>query len=626
MPAATRSGEGRPAILSGAAAIVLGGCLAYAGSFSGAMLYDDFASIVENPALRHLWPWAGSAGAVAGGLTVSGRPVLQFSLAVNHALGGDQVWGYHAVNLSIHLLAGLVLFGLVRRTLARGGMAVDRAALLACAIALLWTVHPLQTESVTYIVQRAESLMGLLYLATLYGFVRGAEAGDGARSSFAALRAASADEKAARKTRCFWFGLSWLACLFGMATKEVMVTAPVLVLLYDRTFIAGTFAEAWRRRRGYYAGLAATWLVLAALVASTGGNRGGSAGFGVAINGWDYGLTQFEAVARYLRLALWPHPLVFEYGTFRAAGPGLLPCALLVLLLAAATLWGLTRPAAGHGGARAAGFLGAWFLVILMPTSLTPGMIQIIAEHRMYLSLAAVLAAGMLGADALAAKLGLAPSIRLAAFLAAALACGLLTFRRNAIYHSGVALWGDTVAKRPDGAVAVYNLGVALDQAGRLPEAAAQFVRAAQLRPDLAAPHYDLGFALYQMGRLEEAVAQYREALRIDPRSPLTRNSLGVALAALGRPLEAADQYAEALRLKPDYAQAQDNWGNALLQLGQVPEAAAHYGEAVRIDPDSAVAHYNLANALLRLGRRAEAEAQFALAQGAAKPLPSPSR
>ncbi len=601
MPAATRSRSERPAILLAGAAIVAGGLLAYAGSFSGAMLYDDLASIAQNPALRQLWPW-GAGGASAGGLTVSGRPVLQVSLALNHALGGDGVWGYHAVNLAIHLLAGLVLFGLARRTIARGGATAGRATALAFAIALLWTVHPLQTEAVTYIVQRAESLMGLFYLLTLYGFVRGVESG---RS-------------------LGWFLLSFAACLLGMATKEVMVTAPVLVLLYDRTFVAGTFAEAWRRRRGYYAGLAATWLALAALVAGTGGNRGGTAGFGAAVSAWDYGLTQFVAVARYLRLTIWPHPLVFEYGTFWIRRVGeVLPSALLVLALLAATLWALSRPAPGHRGARAAGFLGAWFFGILAPTSLVPGIMQMIVEHRMYLPLAAGLAAIVLGADALAARFGLAPAVRLAALLAAALACGSLSSRRNEMYRSALALWGDTVAKRPDNAVAVYNLGVALDQAGRLPEAAGQFIRSAQLRPDLAAPHYDLGFALYQMGRLEEAVAQYQEALRIDPRSPLTRNSLGVVLAALGRPLEAAGQYAEALRLKPDYAQAQDNWGNALLQLGQVPEAAAHYGEAVRIDPASAVAHYNLANALRRLGRSAEAEAQFALAQGAAKPSPS---
>ena len=190
------------------------------------------------------------------GETVSGRPVLNLSLALNYAVSGCDVRGYHVTNLAIHLAAALLLFGIVRRTLPRfrgcgGGQQLARLQLatpLALAIALLWAVHPLQTESVTYIVQRAESLMGLFYLLTLYCFLRGA-------GSARAI---------------FWYAGSVLACLLGMATKEVMVSAPLVVLLYDRTFLAGSFREAWRRRWAYYLALAATWLLLAWLVAQTG--------------------------------------------------------------------------------------------------------------------------------------------------------------------------------------------------------------------------------------------------------------------------------------------------------------------------------------------------------------------
>jgi len=608
MPTGTKIISQRGLILLAGLAIVLGGIAAYAGSFSGAMLYDDLGSIVQNPAVHRLWPWAGlPAGA---GLTVSGRPVLQFSLALNYALGGDAVWGYHATNLAIHLLGGLILFGIARRTLDRIALGGGEATSCAFAIALLWTVHPLQTESVSYIVQRAESLMGLFYLLTLYCFIRAVKEDKSGQPSFAK---ASAGEKAARQASFGWFGLSWLACLFGMATKEVMVTAPLMALFYDRTFVAGTFREAWRRRRPYYAGLAATWLPLAVLVASTGGNRGGTAGFGVKVSGWAYGLTQFKAVAHYLRLSLWPHPLVFEYGTFWVRGAGdVVPYALPVLVLLAATLWALSRPlGAESGNWRPTGFLGAWFFGILAPSSLTPGTLQMIVEHRMYLPLAAVIAGLVLGASALAGKLGLAARPRLILLLAAAALLCCLTFRRNETYRDAVALWADTAAKRPDNAVAVYNLGVALDQAQRFPEACEQFSRAAQLRPDLADPRYDWGFALFQMGRMADAETQYRAALRIDPRSAVTHNGLGIVLAALRRQPEAVLEYQEALRIDPHYARARDNWGNALLQLGRLPEAAVQYGEAVRLDPDSFVAHYNLANVLFRLGRPDEAAAQY---------------
>src|SRR5665213_2236083 len=359
MPAGIQLKGERTAVLLAGAAIVLAGIAAYGGSFSGVMLYDDIPSIVENSTIHHLWPlWRVLATPATGALTTSGRPVLALSFALNHAISGVRVWSYHALNLLIHLLAGLTLFGIVRRTIAQvgtGGPPVravpeskagtdGRAARpyllatsLAFSVALLWTVHPLQTEAITYIVQRAESLMGLFYLLTLYYFIRGAE-------------------KAARRESFVWFGLCWLACLFGMATKEVMATAPLMVLFYDRTFLAGTFGEACRRRGKAYAGLAGTWLVLAVLVASTGGNRGGSVGFGIAVKWWAYGLTQFEAVARYLWLSLWPHPLVFEYGVFWVRGAGeVVPYALPVLLLLAATIWGLLRPPHAGGAGRSFG-------------------------------------------------------------------------------------------------------------------------------------------------------------------------------------------------------------------------------------------------------------------------------
>ncbi|HVW21784.1 MAG TPA: tetratricopeptide repeat protein [Opitutaceae bacterium] len=574
-----------------AAAVVLAGLAAYANSIAGSFFFDDRQSIAENPTLRHLW----RLGEVltpnlGGGVTVNGRPILNLSLAVNYAISADAAWSYHLLNLGFHLLAGLALFGLVRRTLelcrgqdfARG---LDPVG-FGLAVALLWTVHPLQTESVTYVVQRAESLMGLFYLATLYAFVRGAAAGGRAGRT--------------------WLGLSVAACLLGMGTKEVMVTAPAMVLLYDRTFLAGSFAEAWRRRRAYYGALAATWILLAVLVAQTGGNRGGTVGFGVGVAWWAYGLTQFQAVARYLQLALWPHPLVFEYGTFWVKRAGeVLPYALVVAPLALATLWALVRPARFGSGARALGFAGAWFFGILAPSSLMPGTIQMIVEHRAYLPLAAVLAAAAWAAERALAR---APALaRPAALALVALAFGFLTFRRNGLYRSEIALWADTVAKRPGNSVAQYNLGFALDQAGRLPEAMEHFVRAWQLRPDLAETHYSLGFALFQQGRAEAAVAQYEEALKLKPAYLEAENNLGAALAALGRTDEALAHYRAALKLDPGDPHVHDSLGNLYLQLDRPEQAAAEYAEAVRLDPASPVAQTNLGGALLQLGRGPEA-------------------
>src|SRR5271170_509528 len=152
--------------------IVAAGLLAYRKSYGGPFVFDDPPSILYNATIRHLWPfWSVLRPPHGEGITVGGRPVLNLSLAVNYAISGTRVWSYHALNLLIHILAGLTLFGIVRRTLERVGSGdLARPYLLGLAITLLWILHPLQTESVTYVVQRAESLMGLFYLLTLYCF------------------------------------------------------------------------------------------------------------------------------------------------------------------------------------------------------------------------------------------------------------------------------------------------------------------------------------------------------------------------------------------------------------------------------------------------------------------------
>jgi tetratricopeptide (TPR) repeat protein len=595
--------------LAGGAVIAAGAIAVYSRTFSAPLLFDDESGIVDNPTIRHLgtafWPPLNT--------TASGRPVLNFSLAVNYAVNGTAVWSYHVLNLAIHVLAGLTLFGVVRRTLARS--AAPAAFLIAFAAALFWTLHPLQTEAVTYTIQRAESLMGLFYLLTLYCFIRGAE-GNGRRQRL-------------------WSALCVGACLLGMATKEVMVSAPLIVLLYDRTFVAGSFREAWRRRSGLHLALAATWLPLVGLVASTGWDRSGTSGFGVGIAPWAYWLTQFEAVTRYLWLSLWPHPLVLDYGTVWVGHPAdAAPYAAVVVALAVLVLIALQRwPAAG--------FLGAWFFAILAPTSVMPGRIQMIVEHRMYLPLAAVIVTGVAGLDALRRtmrdhgrrdtgtagrgliSLGSAaggrafcgPVVAAALILSLATGLGLITARRNEDYRSKRAIWGDTAERRPNNERAHFNLANALAKTpGRMNDAIAHYDEALRLKPDYAEAHNNLADALARIpARLNDAIAQYDEALRLKPDYAQAHNNLGVALEKMpGRMNDAIAHYEEALRVKPDYAEAHNNLGLALSRMGRTNDAIAHYEEALRLNPGYAQAHNNLGVALEQIpGRLNDAIAQY---------------
>ncbi|HVW22582.1 MAG TPA: tetratricopeptide repeat protein [Opitutaceae bacterium] len=555
------------AVPAAAALIVAAGLAAYANSLHGPFLFDDVSSIPENPSIRHLWPLSGVLRPPAeGGLSVGGRPLVNLSLALNYAVGGLNPAGYHALNLAFHLAAGLALFGLARRALDSLGAGL--------AVALLWTVHPLQTEAVSYVIQRTEGLMALLYLLTLYAFARR------------------------------WLALSVVCCLLGMAAKEVMVSAPVMVLLYDRAFVAGSFRQAWRARRGYYLALAATWVPLLALLASTGGNRGGTSGFGLGVGWFTYFITQGPAILHYLRLALWPCPLVVLYPAlwtpFSAAAPALL--AVLALAGAAAVAW-WRRPAWG--------FWGVWFFAVLAPTSLIPGRSQTLAEHRMYLALAPVLVALVAAARALARRSGLPRWTLGAALAAAALAGAGLTHLRNRAYASEVALWSDTVRHQPGSPYSQNNLGIALAGAGRLPEAASAFEAAVRLKPDYAEAHNNLGLAWTESGRADRAIAEFRAALRYRPRYPEAEANLGMALANSGRTAEAAALFQQALRENPDYLGARDNLAVLYLRTGRAAEAAAQFQEVLRADSGSADVWSNLGLALLQLNRAAEAAGAF---------------
>jgi len=561
--------------LVAAAIVALAGIAAYARTLPVPFLFDDIPSIQENTTIRHL----ASSLAPAADTTVSGRPVVNLSLALDYALGGMAPWVYHATNILVHVLAALLLLGIVRRTLV---LLLNPSALpIAFWVALLWVLHPLNTESVTYVVQRAESLMGLFYLAALYCFIRAA-VGEGTP----------------------WFVLSVAACFLGMATKEAMATAPLLVLLYDRTFLAGSFSGAVRVRWRAYCALFSSWFLLGALVLSTHG-RTGTVGFGGNVSSLDYARTQAWAVGHYLRLALWPSPLVFDYGRALVTRvPDFLPGLLLVTVLVAATLWALVRRPV-------LGFLGAGFLLILAPSSsFIPVLTETVAEHRMYLALIPVVAIFVLALDWWFARAMLPTCCILAAVLLAA------TLLRNETYRSAENLWRSVAESRPANERAHNNLGYILaSEPGRLDEAVAQYRQAIALEPAYAQAHLNLAMALVRdPERVGEAVAEFRRAIGLNPTLVDAHFNLAVALTGVpGHMQEVVAEYQRTLLLKPDDAQAHYNLGCVFGAMpGMSGEAITQYREALRIDAGLTQAHFNLGCALVREpGRLDEAISEF---------------
>ncbi len=587
----------RVALLAGCG-IGLVALAAYWGSFSGTFVLDDITSILGNPTIRHLWP-LGPALSPPVHSGVGGRPLVNLSYAINYALGGTTPWGYHAFNLVVHILAGLTLYGLVRRT--RLGPALSPrfgnvAMPMAFAVAVLWELHPLQTSAVTYVAQRAESLMGLFYLLTLYCFIRSTERSQ-ERGRQRPESGPLPNLVFSFQTSVFWLVASILSCLLGMATKEVMVTAPLMVLLYDRTFVAGTFREAWRQRRRLYIGLASSWILLGWLMRDLS-QRG--VGFGHSVSWWVYALTECRVIVQYLELAIWPHPLVFDYGMNVVQGAAeAAPYVSIMAGLVAATVWALwRRPVLG--------FIGAWVFIILAPTSsVVPVVGQPMAENRMYLPLAALIALAVAGLYALFGRRSLP------AFVLLAVVFGLLTASRNSDYRSRLSIWRDTVAKSPGNVRAHDSLGDALLDAGRLKEAIQEYTLALGLDPDDPREHYNLGHALAVAGRPEEAIARYQEALKLKPDYAEAHNNYGVMLAGLGKMEEAVGQYETALKLQPDNAEAHYNLGRAYYQMNQVPLAIEQYDQALQLNPDGVEIHDNLGTALAQLGRLPEAIANY---------------
>jgi tetratricopeptide (TPR) repeat protein len=512
---------------------------------------------------------------------------------MNYALGGQEVRGYHVLNLLLHILAAWTLWSLARRMLESSALR-DRygqqAWGLALAIALLWTVHPLQTESVTYVVQRTEVLAGWFYLLTLYSVVRSASAAGGRVWA--------------------WSVAAVVSCLLGMASKEMVATAPLLALALDRVFYAPSWKQLWQLRWGLYAALASTWIFQAMLlVMASSARKTAGIGFIFGMHWWEYALTQSYYLCRYLALSLWPGALTLDYGTYLAHSVGeVAPYAAVVLLLLALTCVALWRNPP-------MGFCGLWFFLILAPTStVVPIVGQTGAEHRMYLPLAGLIGLGVVGAYELWRRgWRERPGLRWAGsvlVLVGVTALGARTVARNEEYRSEVSIWQTVVDRWPISPGAHYNLGIFLANTGRTSEAIAQYEAALRLEPDYVEAHINLGNALGRAGRTSEAIAQYEAALRLKPDAE-THINLGNALGRAGRTSEAIAHFEEALRLKPAFAEAHNNLGNALARAGRTQDAIAQYETALRLKFDYAAAHYNLGNAFGSVGHTPEAIVQY---------------
>jgi len=520
--------------------VVIVGAVAYANSLYGPFILDDFISILKNPQVRSLVPYKFPETEPTA---ISGRPALIFTFAVNYLLAFDQVEQYHATNLVTHLLAALLLYAVLRRTLTR----TWPRTWLAAAAAAIWAGHPLNTEAVTYIVQRSESLASLFIVATIYCLIRLASASRGRR----------------------WWGVgAVVACALAMGSKEIATAAPVLALLYDRTFLAGSFASALKQRWKIYVAMAATWCLI--LLSLCTGRRGAMVGFQLGVSPLDYFRTELNVIALYLRLAFWPDKLVFDYYDWPIARQwldvswqGWLVLGVAALSLAA--IW--IKPWLG--------FLGAWFFLILAPTSsFLPIIHEAAAEQRMYLPLAAVVTLVVVCGWMVLSRW------RWTRWTAAGAACAIvvclcrLTMIRNSEYSTEIGIWLNTTGKRPGNTRAHINLGHAYAQISiQFPRGSPQATAAAR-----------------------QAAMQFQIVLDQEPQDAPAIFALGESLDRLGEPLAAEDLYARELAIHPELAaEFYVERGSLRVRRFDWPGARADFEAAVAAQPQDPEPHYYLA-------------------------------
>jgi protein O-mannosyl-transferase len=570
--------------------IVLVAAASYWNSLSSPFILDDRTSILDNATIQTL--------TLPGPLLtpsdtpVARRPLVNLSFAINYALAGYDVRGFHLVNLLIHVLAALTLFGIVRRTLLLPALAPrfgEAATLLGAACALIWLLHPLNSEIVNYVTQRSEGMLGLAFLLTLY----------------CAIRSATAPRSRG------WTAVAIGCCAAGMLCKESMIGAPIAVLLYDRVFLFDTWS-ALRLRARLYAGLCSCWLLLGAMMMLSART---SAGFGTAVTPWDYLLNQAVIIPRYLSLALWPRALVVDYGMTRpiplevAILPGLLVLLAAGIIIAALFRW-----------PRAA-FAGAWFFVTLAPTSsFVPIATEVAAERRMYLPLAALVVLVVLSAYRLAM---LSRATRAALPATAAVICVLLaagTMRRNWEYQDPVRLAETVVERHPSGR-GYATLGTLYMDHGETDRAIRQFRRAATIYPP---GHYVLGVALVDQQRFDEGLAELYQFVRLAPRHDAVtgaRDLIGRVLMTRRDYEGASRQFEQLLAERPLNIRAMILLADVRLAQGRIAEAIALYERGYREDSgvgrDSAVMR-RFGTALASVNRLAEAEHVFARGAAAA--------
>ncbi len=570
----------------------------YANSLDGSFHLDDMPNIVEN---RHVHMDRFSFGALYRAAFESrhrARPLANVTFALNYLAGGLGVRGYHIVNIAVHVAAASILYFLLLRLIAVMPLSESirsKAFQTALFAALLWAVHPVQTQAVTYIVQRMTSLSALFFFASLLFYLE-ARRSDG-------------------RPRRLAFNCAFLASfLLGVGFKEIVAALPFAVLLIE--WLVPDRRQTVRQWAVVAAVMAA--LSIAALWFHLVMHDGSLSG--ILFRGYEDRpftmeermLTQFRIVLYYISLFAFPRPGRLNVDHDFSVSTGMLDPPVTLLAVAVVT-WLIVGAVMISRRRPLVAFCILWFFGnLVMESTVVP--LEMIFEHRLYIPsvglalLVSAALAWLYGAE----RGGRTRRIGVSALMAALLVIyGFWTVQRNTAWRTELSLWSDAARKSPAKLRVVNNLANVLADSGKLNAAISRYRKILKSHPESARVHNNLGSAYFRIRRPQEAMIEFRRAVLLQPGYGEAWLNLGICLASVDRLEEAADAYERARRFLPDHVELHYNMGNALKGVGRDEEAKAAYLQCIELDPAHALALNNLGSVYYRLDRGEDAVASY---------------
>jgi tetratricopeptide (TPR) repeat protein len=553
---------GKRAFLILSIAVIALACLViYSNSFNSSFHFDDYDNIANVVAIRSL----ANIGQI---LSLTQRPLVDYTFAVNYFFNKYNVFGYHLFNLLVHILCGILVFIFIKLTLNLPGLK-DRYASswrwMAFFGALIFVCHPVKVEAVTYITARSESLASLFYLSGLVFFI------------LSVIRPP--------RNRRYEI-LAVLSSLLGMASKQIVVTLPFTVLLYDYIFLSQMRLSSLRKRLRFHFMMFSTVLLLIFLIMKVG--SGPTSGFGNPNlpTAWQYLCTEFRALIYYLKLLFLPLPANLNFDTYFPVSKTFFEPRVIISFLACAALaicgiWNLKKNPL-------AAFFIFWYFIILAPTSSILPIEDVMYERRLYLA-----SLGWIMLVLLAMR-NIKPRARFTILTLAVIALCAWTFQRNFAWKDELTLWQDTMKKAPLKPRNQVNFGFLWLKLGRIDRAQQHMEEALRLDPDCANAHLDLGLIYSLRGNYDGAVTKFKEVIRRWPGYAAAHSNLGTAYRKKGMLEDAEREFKIALRLVPDFGEARANLALVYAQKGNYKKAVEELKAASRMNPDIPEPHMNL--------------------------------